>query len=171
MHVCVVFEDVGVPLMMDEYWDEDTVFFVFEDDFRFEDKTPVAIEEADEAADDAAPGDRFAPRLVESTKGQHRIKGQWWEVPTKVQNPDKVMGPLLSADLMHYMIEAHRNQCGDIVWLSWNAGHAGKPAHREEAPCFGATLLGVTVAGARSMDAAMKSGDLPAGHFDFNLAK
>jgi len=66
--ICPIPKDVGLPLMMDEYWDDDTVFFVFEDDFRFEDEPPVPMSQLDACAAEAASSastSLWAPRDVQ----------------------------------------------------------------------------------------------------------
>jgi len=156
--------------MMDDYWDEDTVFFVFEDDFRFEDVPTLPMSLWDAEAADAAPGGNFAPQQVKFSPHQKRVQGQWFEVPTKEMDPD-LDEPAASRiqDLMHYMIQAHRNHCGHIVWMSWQPSHAGSAPQRPHSPKFGSLLWGITPAGARSIHAAIASGDLPSGHVDVKL--
>ena len=99
--------------MMDEYWDDDTVFFVFEDDFRFE-NDPSIDAFAEEAASSASTSS-WARRDVEVKKGQKRVKGQWFEIP---QRSEPGSGRRRIDDLMHYMIQAYKKGCGNIVWVS-----------------------------------------------------
>ena len=51
-------QDVALPLMTDPYWDADTVFFVFEEDYRSRDVPLMPMTEfLDSLAADATPGD------------------------------------------------------------------------------------------------------------------
>ena len=43
---CVFIQDIALPLLRDERWERDTLFLVFEEDFRFtehEDPEPVTV--------------------------------------------------------------------------------------------------------------------------------
>ena len=78
--------------MMDEYWDDDTVFFVFEDDYRFDNDPPAPVIHMDAYAEEAASSgstSAFTPRNVEVSKSQQRVKGQWFEIPNKERLPKR----------------------------------------------------------------------------------
>ena len=155
--------------MMDEYWDADTVFFVFEDDFRFDNDPPVPVSHMDAYAQETmstGSTSAFTPRNVEVSKSQQRVKGQWFEIPTRTPAEG---GRRRIDDLMHYMIQAYQKGCGNIVWMSWQPGEAGGKPKRTFAPSSGSLLWGITPAGARSICDAMKRGDVPPGHIDIQL--
>ena len=109
--------------MLDDMFEEDTVFFLFEDDYRFEDAwdTPLSAYDEYARAAEGHAGAVWAPQKVEKTAGNARVKGQWFETKTKDPNPNSLAEPAATrgGDLMHYMIQAHRRGCGDIVWMSW----------------------------------------------------
>ena len=120
---------------------------------------------AAEAASSASTS-LWAPRDVQVKKGQKRVKGQWFEIPQRTRPGE---GRHRIDDLMHYMIQAYKRGCGNIVWMSWQPGEAGGKPKRTLAPSFGSLLWGITPAGARSISEAMRTGDVPPGHIDIQL--
>ena len=82
--LCTLIQDIALPLMRDERWERDTLFLVFEEDFRFsehEDPEPVMVkagslqEVVGQMAEDEADQERV-PLDASSTvtgPGLHRI--------------------------------------------------------------------------------------------------
>ena len=69
-------------------------------------------------------------------------------------------------DLVKICTMAHRQWKGNLVWLSWE-GSSSKGCRCQ--PQHGATLIGVSVEGAKRLQAAVVSEQIKKGHFDLTL--
>ena len=160
-----------MPLMTDSYWDKDTVFFVFEEDYRFRDVPLMPLTEfLDPLAAEAGPGEEFAPKPLLKRPAAKKFKAQWFEHPEKVQEVDEDEPAAFHvSDLMHYVIQSSRVCEGGVWWLGWQPGHAGSNPQRKGQPSFGSFLVACSVGGAHQLADAMDTAKFPRGHFDLSL--
>jgi hypothetical protein len=164
--------------MVNNMWERDTLFLIFEEDFRFE---PSDIEPAvsfeptglvelvgDQstflaAADAEIPGKKQAKPVMPG-------KGRWYEMPTKVTDHSAfVTSQTVLHDIVKYVTLAHRKCVGDMTWMCWQPGQAGSAPKRKGSPSSGSMFLTVSVPGAEILEGAMASGLIPKGHFDCKL--
>ena len=164
--------------MVNNMWERDTLFLIFEEDFRFE---PSDIEPAvsfeptglvelvgDQstflaAADAEIPGKKQAKPVMPG-------KGRWYEMPTKVTDHSAfVTSQTVLHDIVKYVTLAHRECVGDMTWMCWQPGQAGSAPKRKGSPSSGSMFLTVSVPGAEILEGAMASGLIPKGHFDCKL--
>ena len=74
--------------------------------------------------------------------------------------------PEALADLVKIAICADRNGVGDFIWYSWEGSNKRGSRSR---PMHGATMIGISVEGARKLLSLMSSGRLAKGHADLVL--
>ena len=179
MQQCVhsVMQDVALPFMLDPRMPQDTLYLVFEEDFRFDNVYDAKEERA--ALRRVVEGDADAdtsslpPTTTRSSKGNERRKGRYYEVPTKLpaqgNEPAAMSQKLL--DIVRLCTHAKRSGCGDLMWMSWNPVSADG-ACRQPARLRGATtFVAVSYTGAEVMWSAMDTGKFTPGHFDARLKK
>ena len=164
-------KDVGLEIMTDSCWTDDTVFFVFEDDMRFTDVPGVTANQLDKQSAASSSEPTHLPRQeVTWSQTQKKIKGQWLETPTKPKGEILEAGETYIGDLMHYMIQAHHHACGHVVWMTYNS-YNGEASPRDATVSYGSNLIAVTKLGAHSMKEAIRTGELRSGHIDVEMKR
>ena len=130
-------QDVGFPYMLSSRLPPDTLFLYFESDFRFHkcdclepdawlrfidrrreflrDSVAACEAEVDSGDEPVAAAASFG-----STKPWRRPTPQEYECTAELCDSVRV------CTLAHRCKDAAGNQKGDLVWLSWNAGHPGE---------------------------------------------
>ncbi len=169
-------QDVGIPLMHDPCWEADTLFLVFEEDFRYTNVplggTPTEGQagSASGATSSATPAPKPRPKPeVRKRPASHRVTGQWYDVPDKPKGLVESTTTRL-ADTVHYCIQAQRLGIGDVVWLTWNAGMPGTTVvSKRDVLMYGSNLIAVTRRGASKMWEGMLDGSLGKSHWDLSL--
>jgi len=174
---CATHKDVALPWMTDARWEPGTLFLIFEEDFRFEpghDVEPIPAEDEPAPLPGAyRPGEAAASGAAKAEaapRGRRpRATGVYYEVPARAAREDfaDVSRPL--SDIVRYVTAAHRAGVGNVVWLSWQPGHAGERAPHPSRILFGSTLLSVSRTGAGTLRRAMDSGEVQREHFDLAL--
>jgi hypothetical protein len=105
--------------MLDERWERDTLFMVFEEDFRFfaEDQEREAPPGPAQLAGDDPPEVRYGDR-------QRRVSsvGQWWEVPKRPGAAAFDDVPDVVVDLVRIATAAKRAGRGELIWCGWQPG-------------------------------------------------
>ena len=171
-------QDVALPWMTDPRWEADTLFLVFEEDFRFEPGHDVEPLPAEEAADALPGADRPAepagsaaakPAARSARTRRPRAVGVRYEEPARAPRGlfADISQPL--SDIARYVTAAHRAGRGNVVWLSWQPRHTGQRAAHPSRILFGSTLLAVAKTGAATLRRAMDAGEVARGHFDLSL--
>ena len=171
-------QDVALPWMTDPRWEPDTLFLVFEEDFRFgpgHDMEPLPAEEAAAPLPGAyrpaeSAGSAAAKAEAQSALARRlRAVGVRYEAPARAPRAmfADISRPL--SDIVRYVTAAHRAGRGNVVWLSWQPGHAGHRAAHPSRILFGSTLLAVAKTGAATLRRAMDAGEVARGHFDLSL--
>jgi len=153
---CVHFgwKDCMLPMMLDSQFSEDTVFLVFEEDWRMFAGFPEILEQlrsedVEEVA--SAHADHSG-----NTSSQHQEEEVFnmKNVPMPAKGRAKPNRFLM--DMVAAVNTARRYQVGDFVWLSWMCERkvtAQWPAR----PAYGSTLVSVSKAGARFLHQEMLS--------------
>jgi hypothetical protein len=140
---CVHFgwRDVLLPLMIDAEFPDDTLFLVFEEDWRLNAQTSEAEAQINAALQTAASGSGRPSPSGSSTDPVN----MWTDVPNSrplppprkgIHEPTKAL-----QDIVCIAIQADREGMGDIIWFSWQSRSKGSkrwPAR----PTYGSTLLG-----------------------------
>ena len=159
-------------------WEKDTLFLLFEEDFRFtpdDIEPPVShkaaglIEMVGDTATFLTPED--AENLGEDGP-QRGIPGQgrWYELPTKVtDNIAFGAGTSVLHDVVKFPTVAHRASCGDLAWRGWQLGEVVTSPKQKGSPASGSMFIMLSVPGAEVLSGAMASGLLPMGHMDCKL--
>ena len=172
---CESSQDYALPLMIDNRWDKDTLFLVFEEDFRFTDTAkrspPTAVSGAASSSAAAAPssGEPSAPE--EGPQGPRQ--GRWCELPTKATRAQGGQVSEELADICNYCTQAHRHRMsGSIVWLCWQPANAGVAKYKSTVLTSGAMLITISKTGATQVAQAVEDGDLGRPyHWDVMLKK
>ena len=98
-------EDVGLPLMLDSRFERDTLFLIFEEDFRFE------------------PEESSGSANLEPVAGQNSGApgvGNWYEFPLGPRTTNKMLKPSQEVmDVVQMATIASRQQAGELIWASW----------------------------------------------------
>ena len=171
-------QDHALPLMVNNMWERDTLFLLFEEDFRI---TPTDIEPPvshKPAALIEVVGDNstFLSSADAENQGGKQArpgvpgKGRWYEMPTKETDHDSFATPnLVLNDVVRYETLAHRAGCSDLTWMWWQPGGAGSHPKRISSPASGSMFIMLSVPGAEVLTGAMDGGVFPMGHFDVKL--
>jgi hypothetical protein len=161
-------------------WERDTLFLLFEEDFRF---TPNDIEPQvshEPAGLIELVGDQttFLASADAELRGKDQAKpgvpgkGRWYEMPTKVTDHAAFStSNSVLHDIVKYATLAHRAGCGDLTWMCWQPGGAGSNPKRKGSPASGSMFISLSVPGAEVLAGAMASGLLPMTHFDCTLLR
>jgi len=149
--------------MMQSSFPEDTLFLVFEEDWRL---TDTELHEPNACSQFQESGKRGVQVLAGKAIGevyQEPRKDQWGRMPE--HNAGTVVD-----DLVSYVTAAHRHGKGDIVWLTWQPGQGDK-VKRSQSICSGSMLLGISKVGAMRLQEAFAAKELRLGHFDISLLR
>ena len=170
-------QDAILPFVTDTRWSEDTMFWVFENDWRLWEPghEPTAVKERLER--------RFAPAELELDADRKKQ-----DEPAPVDTSPKVTcrevfetcfmrnkgstdgngsGVLKCwRDIMMMLTLAHRADCGDLVWLSW----APKKKSKSQ-PSHGTTFVSIVPNAARKILSAINDNSFASspGHWDVLL--
>ena len=129
-------EDVGLPLMLDSRFERDTLFLIFEEDFRFE------------------PEETSGSTNLEPVAGQNSGApgvGIWYEFPLGPRTTNKMLKPSQELmDVVQMATIASRQQAGELIWASW------VPAGRKSHIGYGSGLVMLDPDGACKLAAAMQ---------------
>ena len=142
--------------MMHSSFEPDTLFLVFEEDWR------ISIGEAlppRETVPDDAPG------FVVSGL---RPLGRNYYIPTAGSYPSKQEHGTVAADLVSIVTKASRANHGDVVWMTWQPGQ-GEVKKGSTKIKSGAMLIAVSVRGAKTLARAMETKVIKKEHFDLAL--
>ena len=165
--------------MLDPRHCEDTLFLVFESDFRFYERDdlppekwlPLAVARRQEqsmrehvALDESEEEDE-ASMEVDAVGEAARAPLTWANEPGRFRGAQQGTRPGAKkydvqdelVDLVQMCNVAARKDAGDLVWLGWNAADPGKKPPRKTAPKYGAQLLAYTPNGARECLRAMQT--------------
>ena len=96
-------------------------------------------------------------------------QGHFYEIPSRLLSGGRKQPSRFAVDLVRMCNEASRCGKGNIVWLSYQVGHAGSNPSRKTKLSFGTAALAFTRDGAAALQAAFDSGDLVKGHIDLKL--
>jgi hypothetical protein len=155
-------QDAILPFASDSRWSDDTVFWVFESDFRFwkPGDEPAAVKDRlerqfsmDELYLDSDRKKPDEPTAVDPMKKVYcREIGDSWFIRCK-GSTDVLGGGVLDfvLDIMMMLSLASRVDCGDFFWWSW-IPHAKL---RRSMPCHGAMFLSLVAPAARKILSAM----------------
>ena len=158
--------------MSDERLDLDTLFMVFEEDFRlFPD-----VEEPEPPAHAAQPLERAsrpsgAPAQEKKMPraGGPRDLGAYYEVPSKAPKEEHESFPRCVVSWVHIASAAQRLGVGGLIWMSWlPENHAADPK-KPYRLSNGSTFIMCTVPAARSLLRACRQGEIKRGHWDLSL--
>ena len=158
--------------MQDERLPADTLFLVFEEDFRFwpDDQEPTAwaMEVGDDAAEPTAAAEPSSSSCAAAAKKKSRpprAKGYWWEIKEQGRKSDDVIpGPGVPpevADCVRYSILAERHHAGDLMWMGYQC--LGK---RKTMIFSGTAFLMVTQFAASILEKAMRRDECERDHID-----
>ena len=183
-------QDAGLPLMCSRRFPEDTLFLVFEEDWRLRPEPPARVQQpgaasaaassSGAASSSAAPysGHGDCSGSPQHEQGEQAVskrpRGKKLELPHRAgfQQWQDVGGGDLNG-LVSIANEAHRAGCGDLVWFTWQPHGAGdsKNCHRRQSPRSGAMLIGLSQTGAKQLLEACRANQLPPGHWDVVLLR
>jgi hypothetical protein len=172
-------QDGLLPLMLDDRWEPDCLFFVFEEDFRFSeykykldassarasDQRPASSSAAEPAAGgssgSAAPRPAAEPAASSSsdrrsavpfTRGQQsRLEGKTFALPSKPLPEDFRGMSVFLQDLVAMCTAAHRQRHGSLVWLSWQPCGPGQKPRSVYRVSSGSTAIAISRFGAAEM--------------------
>lgn len=144
--------------MLQSSFEPDTLFLVFEEDWRLEDDKP-----AENLSVVAAGSPGFFVR------GSHPVGASRYMSSAGVdaKSPEQHS---TAADLVALANKASRLGHGDIVWMTWQPGQ-GEVKKGITKIKSGAMLLSFTVAGARLVSDAISKKQIACTHFDLQLLK
>lgn len=181
-------QDLGLPIMADERFSEDTLFFVAEEDWRcylddikgpggiHADMVPEYLQK--NFAIPRTELDMLIARQMPWSGGQSssQVSSQppsadqegvlWWHSEVKARKAlYEDTSPEL-VDLVKLCNAAEREGHGDLIWLGWNP--RDNPTHRKTSLGWGSQFIAVSAAGARKM---LKHFDewFEKKHWDFSL--
>ena len=167
-------KDSGIPFMLDERFEEDTLFLIFEEDFRFEPEGSSLM------ARPESHQQMYAERRIQI---EHRDVGRFGisdrpasethmipKRPTSKAFEEDVL-PTYVKDILRYATCAARHQMGDLIWWSWNAAQPGEEARVPSRLQYGTQFVSYTKKAASALEAAMNSGQLEKGHWDLVLKR
>lgn len=123
---CVAAQDVACPLAIDERWEDDTLFLIFQEHFRFDpgEAERVRPSEAARPADGGDEGEEEERRCSDGGARPARA-GTWWEVPKKARAGAYASIPENVTDLVRIATAAHRCGRGNLIWAGWQPAGAG----------------------------------------------
>jgi hypothetical protein len=163
--------------MVSQMWERDTLFLLFEQDFRFtpNDIEPQVSYKPQGLVELVGDPTTFLESAGAEIHGEQHARpgvpgqGRWYEIPTKEKRAafSSVSSRLM--DIVDYATLAHRASCGDLIWMCWQPGQAGSNPKRKGSPASGGMFIMLTVPGAVVLNSAMESKLLPMGHFDCQL--
>ena len=144
--------------MLHPSFEPDTLFLVFEEDWRLERDAPAP---PSEDATESAGSHGF---LLRGT----RPEGRSHFVPTA--GADKVSSDSqnVANDLVSFVTRAARSEHGDIVWMTWQPGQGDVKSGVTKIKS-GAMLLAFSVKGADVASEAIRTNKITANHFDIEL--
>ena len=160
--------------MIDKRFPADTLFLVFEADYRFRNEwhsEPVAggpLPTLLGAEPSAAPSAAAAPRAA----ARASKRGEYYVLPTKADASEFQNN--VSRDLTNVMkicAQAHRHNVGDIVWMCWQPCGKGKKPARVCSINSGAMFIACSHGGAVHLNGALHSGMLECNHWDVSLKR
>ena len=158
--------------MLDERFEEDTLFLVFEEDYRF-----------------AKPGtsanlrpEGFHQMFEERTYNVVYKDGRRYVtldrgvsethmIPTRASSAafKEELLPTFLKDTLRYATLAARKKCGDLIWWSWNAAQPGQETKHATRINYGSQFISYTRAAAKQCLEDMEKGVLQMGHWDISL--
>jgi hypothetical protein len=144
--------------MLHPSFEPDTLFLVFEEDWRLEDDKP-----SEDVSLVAAASHGFFVRGTHPVGASHYI-------PTAGMDAKLPEQPSTAADLVALANKASKVGHGDIVWMTWQPGQ-GEVKKGITKIKSGAMLLSFTVAGARLVSEAISRQQIACTHFDLQLLK
>ena len=160
--------------MTDNRMPDDTLYLIFEEDFRFTDEYDVKSERIAlkiNVDGSAYPSkESLSPCIASGSRGIERLRGRYYEVPTKAgaeEYTEESTSRYLT-DLMHLCTHAHRAGRGDLVWLSWAPEGAG-PHCKSKRLRGASTLIACTKEGAKGIGEAMGDQSLSPAHSGVQL--
>ena len=185
-------QDVVCELICDHRFPDDTLFMIFEEDYRFwpigedpdhcddyhdrlEDvlkrgraKTSGAYR-PDQYEDDPAASGAKGEAAKGKAKG-FRVAGKWHYTPqrgsTDLDENNEGLNEEV-ADLIRIATLCHRNKMGDIIWFGWEChGTGNKPTWLWK----GSHGLMLTKRGAHHIEVGMRTGQIERDHIDLALA-
>ena len=144
--------------MMHPSLEPDTLFLVFEEDWRISSEEAVP-QTVDVPAD--APGFKV--------HGSRPI-GRHHYIPYAGSYPSKQEHGTVVGDLVSIVIKASRADHGDLVWMTWQPGQ-GDVKRGVTKIKSGAMLIALSVRGAKTISQAMENSSIKKDHFDIGLLR
>ena len=145
---------------------DDTLVFVFEEDWRLHPDAGDAAPSAAPVAAGTAPswGAYIAGSSSSSSSTMIPPAPELFEYPVLDKDRLGLSCNDVLEDLVMMCTVASRSNCGDFIWLSW------QPNRRHNTRVgWGSTAICLTKTGAASLSAAISAGRCPAGHIDHSL--
>ena len=171
---CVHFgwKDVLLPMMLDDQFPPDTLFLVFEEDWRLFSGFPYAVArtQLDTVTTSSLDREQVAAMMGEPSAS---LPEPLLQDVTGIPAPRSgaaVQNRFLK-DIVAMANQAAKQKVGDVVWYSWMTRGKIHPLWPPR-PTFGSTLLGVTKAGAQWISEHLRASGIAAEtHFDVWLVR
>lgn len=148
--------------MQQEIFAPDTLFFVFEEDWRLFDDQLLDL-----------PTEPRRPeagrKLVRNPVSDVVSSGVYVEPRSSSHGSFPEWGNFWIEDIVSFVTAAHRHGKGDITWLTWQPGQDDKSVKRAQSIRSGAMLIAVSKQGADRLAEGFRSGGIYRGHFDCAL--
>lgn len=157
-------------MMRSSRFPDDTLFFIFEEDFEFTDSNSERQRVALARELSAHPPEKKKPRLRSPDRPPKHLAHLQ---PLRRHVSLEVAGPKTYAeDLVTMVNVAHRAGHGDLVWLGYQpTKHATKEDFSYPKIGFGSQLIAVTKAAAASIERTFNCPLWKPGHIDMELLK
>jgi len=118
-------QDVACPLAIDERWEEDTLFLIFQEHFRFDQRNAQSVPPPVAARLAGGDEDEDEERRSSDAGARPARAGQWWELPKKASAGAFASIPEEVTDLVRIATAAHRCGRGNLIWAAWQPAAAG----------------------------------------------
>ena len=121
-------QESGLPWMTDKRWEDDTLFLLFEEDFRFtnvaaRDDVESGLVHATPPVAKAGKGSWFtaaeANRSAERSTTSGRVTGVQYELPESYAAVDMPAPSQILSDCVRYATAANRRGLGNLIWCGW----------------------------------------------------
>ena len=161
---------MALPLFQDNRWDPDTLFLIFENDYRFRDEWNTPADNlrspSTAAASNAAPSATQPPPAKPTG---HVAVGNFFAIPCKAPEGEFAAPRPDITNVMRMAAVAARKNKGDLIWFCWQPSGADAPKVKTSKIKSGAMFVAITPAGATAVSAAVTAGTIPPGHWDVGL--
>ena len=139
--------------MLHPSFEPDTLFLIFEEDWRLEKPSTFDIE------------DEGAGKLYGVVLQGTKPVGSNYYIPTAKDSASKSEHGSVVGDLVSVVTKAARLHHGDLVWMTWQPGQ-GEVKKGSTKIRSGAMLISLSMNGAKALSSAIESGMMPVDHWD-----